>query len=263
MNIRSRKASRQFGFAASAITALGLVAAAPVQSAVAESSHAPVAFVSNGTLIVAGTDGNDTIKIGLDVDPGTLLVDVGPGRAALAFDRDTFNAIRVFLGDGDDTFAVEARGGDFVDEALTVLGGRGNDLITGGAGDDVLNGGSGDDTILGSAGTDTIFGGRGADTIDGGRGTDTEILGRGNDVAVWDPGEGNDIIAGDRGHDVLEFNGAAANENFAVSADGAHAILTRDLGSIRMDTVGVEQFALATLGGADTVSVNDLQQTEL
>src|SRR5262249_21251722 len=50
---------------------------------------------------------------------------------------------------------------------------------------------------------------------------------------------------------------------FAVAADGNHVRLTRDVGNIAMDLVGVEGVNLNTLGGGDTVTVNDLSTTDL
>ncbi|HMC70754.1 MAG TPA: hypothetical protein VKJ07_16470, partial [Mycobacteriales bacterium] len=135
--------------------------------------------------------------------------------------------------------------GQFNDRALTVRGGKG------------------DDTIRGSNGNDIIRAGPGDDSIDGGRGADTEFLGPGNDSALWLPGEGSDVIEGAGGHDTLTFIGNGANENFALTANGSHAVLTRDVGTITMDTEGVEALNLATLGGTDTVNVGDLSGTHL
>ena len=50
------------------------------------------------------------------------------------------------------------------DEAETILGRGGNDLLYGLAGDDVLGGGHGRDTLYGGAGNDTLDGGLGSDT---------------------------------------------------------------------------------------------------
>jgi len=259
MNVHSTKRARQLGLSGAAMTALGL-AILPAQSAAADVAHAPTAFVKDGTLNVVGTEGSDEIALGLAADPATLRVELGAGRSS-SFDRSAFSAIRVFLGSGNDTFSADR--GDFHEDTLTVDGGAGSDTITGSAGDDLLVGGPGNDAILGGAGTDTILGGNGADTVDGGRGTDTEILGNGDDVAVWDPGEGSDDVVGGHGHDVLVFHGAAVDEHMALAAEGSHAVLTRSPGSVRMDTVGVEQFQVAALGGADSITVGDLQGTDL
>lgn len=58
-------------------------------------------------------------------------------------------------------------------------------------------------------------------------------MGAGNDTFTWDPG------------------------------DGSHLKFTRDVASITMDTVGVEQVDFNALGGADVVTVNDLTGTDI
>jgi Ca2+-binding RTX toxin-like protein len=261
MKMRTLNRRQQLAVAASAVTAVGVAVVAPTQAAVARPSSTASAAVINHRLVITGTNGADNIQIALGADPQTLLVDLGQQTAELTFDRATFSSIAAFLGSGDDAFTVAARGD--VTEPIFVAGGNGNDTISGGSGDDILVGGNGDDTILGGAGTDTIFGGRGHDTVDGGSGTDTEILGRGNDVAAWNPGEGNDVIYGGRGHDTLQFNGSDGNEKFDVSANGTRALLTRDIGNIRMDMDSVEALDLHALGGADQVTLHDLHQTDL
>ena len=62
-------------------------------------------------------------------------------------------------------------------------------------------------------------------------------------------------------HDTLQFNGANVNENIDLSANGSRLRLTRDVGNITMDVNGVEQVNVVALGGADTITVNDLSHT--
>ena len=259
MHVKKRR--QRVAVAASAITAFGIAVALPGQ-ATADQTRTASAAVDNHTLFVRGTNSSDNIEVGVGSNPGTLEVAFGQNSAPLVFDRADFSSIAVLLGAGDDHFTVATRGGD-ITEPMFVDGGNGDDTITGGAGNDIIAGGNGDDTIHGGAGSDVIFGGSGNDTVDGGRGTDTEILGRGDDVAAWDPGEGNDAISGGRGHDTLVFNGSNGNEKFDVSANGTRALLTRDVGTIRMDLSGVEGLNLATLGGSDQVTLHDLRGTGL
>src|SRR5262249_46575774 len=103
----------------------------------------------------------------------------------------------------------------------------------------------------------------GNDTVFGGQGNDTALLGAGDDTFVWNPGDGSDIVEGQAGNDTLAFNGANINENIAISANGPRALLTRDVASIVMDLNGVENIDLRTLGGSDTVTVNDLSGTNV
>ena len=58
--------------------------------------------------------------------------------------------------------------------------------------------------------------------------------------------------------DTLVFNGSDVAETFDVSANGRRVRFTRDVGNITMDLDGVEEIDLNALGGADTVTVNDL-----
>ena len=59
------------------------------------------------------------------------------------------------------------------------------------------------------------------------------------------------------------FNGSDANENFEASANGARLRFTRNVGNIVMDLNDVEAIDLNALGGADTITVNDLSGTDV
>jgi Ca2+-binding RTX toxin-like protein len=163
---------------------------------------------------------------------------------------------------------VTLAGAEGANDRLFVDGGNGNDVISaaGLAAGSVrltIDGGAGNDTIAGSQGDDTLIGGDGNDIIAGGRGNDTAQLGNGNDTFIWNPGDGSDTVDGGAGADTLVFNGANVNENISISANGTRATLFRDVANITMDMVGIENIQLATLGGADTVTVNDLSGTDV
>ncbi len=174
---------------------------------------------------------------------------------------------------GNDKISIASSGSSIVVNGLaaqvTIAGAEGaNDslVINGLAGDDVIdasrlhagqvnltiNGGDGNDQIIGSAGNDTVI---------GGRGNDTALLGAGDDTFVWNPGDGSDTVEGQGGFDTLQFNGSNANENMELSANGSRARLFRDVGNVTMDLNSVERVNLVTLGGADTVTVDDLSGT--
>lgn len=106
--------------------------------------------------------------------------------------------------------------------------------------------------------TDTI-----PTVLDGGRGNDTGIMGAGDDRFVWDPGDGNDTIEGQDGSDRMLFNGANVSENFDVSANGGRVRFVRNVANITMDLDNVERVDTNALGGADTLTVNDLSGTDL
>ena len=125
-----------------------------------------------------------------------------------------------------------------------------------------IDGGDGDDVIIGSAGADFLIGGNDNDTVTGGRGDDVALLGAGDDTFTWNPGDGNDTVEGQAGFDTLFFNGANIAETIDIAANGGRVRLTRDVANIVMDLNEVEKIALKTLGGADTVTVNDLSGTD-
>jgi Ca2+-binding RTX toxin-like protein len=114
------------------------------------------------------------------------------------------------------------------------------------------DGGDGNDILIGSQGNDLII---------GGRGNDIAFMGAGDDTFVWNPGDGSDVVEGQGGHDTLQFNGSNANENIDLSANGSRLRLFRDVGNVTMDVNGVEQINVVALGGADTITVNDLSGT--
>ena len=153
-------------------------------------------------------------------------------------------------------------------DKLEVRGLGGNDGISAaaleaGAIDLTLDGGAGDDTLPGGRGVELLLGGDGNDVADGNGGNDVALLGTGHDTFVWDPGDGSDTVEGQTGRDTLRFNGSNGNERFDVSPNGERLRFFRDLGNITMDTNDVETVDLRALGGADTVTVNDLTGTDV
>ena len=57
-------------------------------------------------------------------------------------------------------------------------------------------------------------------------------MGAGDDVFIWDPGDGNDTIEGQDGHDTMLFNGAGGAELFDVSANGGRVRFFRNVANI-------------------------------
>jgi Ca2+-binding RTX toxin-like protein len=144
-------------------------------------------------------------------------------------------------------------------DQLIVNGGAGNDLIDASA----VVAGSVSLTLNGGIGNDTIIGSQGDDLVIGGFGNDVALLGAGNDTFVWNPGDGSDTVEGQGGFDTLVFNGANINENIDISANGGRVRFSRDVATITMDLNGVEGIQLNALGGADTITVNDLTGTNV
>ncbi len=108
-----------------------------------------------------------------------------------------------------------------------------------------------------------MTGGSGNDTVSGGDGDDTARLGTGNDRFTWNPGDDNDVVEGEAGADVLDFNGSAAAETIDVSANGPRVRFLRNIANVVTDLGGVERIELDALGGSDTVVAGDTAGTEL
>jgi Ca2+-binding RTX toxin-like protein len=125
------------------------------------------------------------------------------------------------------------------------------------------DGGSGADTIAGSQGIDKALGGPGNDSVDGNAGNDLALLGAGDDTFVWDPGDGSDTVEGQIGTDTMRFNGANIAERIGLSANGRRLSLFRDVGTVTMDTNGVERVDVNALNGPDLVAVDDLSGTDV
>ncbi len=126
-----------------------------------------------------------------------------------------------------------------------------------------VDGGAGNDTLLGGNGLDLMLGGDGNDFVDGQQGNDVAFLGAGDDTFQWDPGDGSDVVEGQDGNDEMLFNGSNGDEIFEASANGGRVLFTRNLGSIVMDLDDIEVIDLHSLGGRDTLTVNDLSGTDV
>jgi Ca2+-binding RTX toxin-like protein len=240
----TRIRARTLGLGAAAALAVGLFSAAPALTTSASAAE-PVgsASIVNGTLVITGTNGPDVVDLGADATAAQVVFDNDVANAQ-HFPLADFNTISVSLGNGDDQF--KEASAVLANKALTVDGGNGNDTID-----------SGD-------GADTIFGGNGNDTVDAGRGNDTVDLGNGDDTFVWTPGEGSDTVEGGNGQgDVMDFVGANVNETMSLSANGPRAVFLRDIGNIRMDMNDIETFRLEALGGADHITVGNLEGTSI
>lgn len=257
MHLQNRL-TMSLGLAAAAATTMAVVGAAPAEASVPPAS----AVVANDVLNILGTSDADTISLNFAGDPGSVTVDLGNGTTQ-RFDRATFHSATVVLDAGDDRVTTLSGGSAVTDVPLRIDGGAGDDRANGSAANDTLSGGNGDDTLLGGAGVDVLFGDRGDDFVNGNVGADTEFLGSGDDTAGWIPGEGNDAVIGESGFDTLAFDGSDGDEIMSLSANGSHAVFLRNLGTIRMDLDGVERLDLATFGGVDLVTVNDLTGTDL
>ena len=115
----------------------------------------------DGTDLMEGGDGIDTVEVngGNGAESFTLTANGTRVRfdrvtpAPFSLDIGTTENLVVNMNGGDDTFT--AGNGLATLIKLTVDGGAGNDTITGGDGDDMLLGGDGNDLINGGRGNDT------------------------------------------------------------------------------------------------------------
>jgi Ca2+-binding RTX toxin-like protein len=191
-----------------------------------------------GTLRIVGNSASD--KLVLAPTPDSVVLDVGDdGTADFTFARSAFNSVQVEAGGGADE--VRILNASVPLPAVSVDGGAGND------------------TLLGGNGGEQFFGGSGNDFVDGNIGADSARLGPGNDTFQWDPGDGSDAVDGEAGSDSLAFNGSNIGEKIELASNGGTgARLTRDIAAITMDLQGVEDVNVRALGGADTVTVDDL-----
>jgi Ca2+-binding RTX toxin-like protein len=268
-NLISRTGSLAGRSTTLAVFAAALVVAVAAAAGLATQANAAPAVKANlkdGGLTIKGTNAADAIALRLSaVQRGVLQVDVGDdGTADFEFDTADLAAIIVKAGNGDDTVRIDEGNGVFSDTIPTTLsGGNGNDSLTGGSGGGTLDGGNGNDKLAGGNGDETLFGDNGNDSIDGNKGADTGVLGKGDDTFIWDPGDGSDVVEGQKGHDTMVFNGAGAAEHFTLRAIGHRLEFFRDVGNITMDTDGVERVDANTLGGADVVTLGDLSGTDV
>lgn len=149
------------------------------------------AALSGRTLIVTGTNKNDSISLSNPTANGEVIATANGNVVGLfntaQFDNvilrglngnDTINGSslpeRIEGGNGNDSLLGDG-GNDTVDGEAggdVIKGGDGNDSLEGGNGPDHLDGDNGDDTIHGNNGKDRLFGGSGDDRLFGGRGAD-------------------------------------------------------------------------------------------
>jgi Ca2+-binding RTX toxin-like protein len=97
--------------------------------------------------------------------------------------------------------------------------------------------------------------------LDGGFSSDTVIGTPFDDTIAWNPGGGSDTIDGGGGFDELLFTGSNANEVITVKPIGEGFEVTRDIATVDVVALHVEDLALSTLGGTDTVRTQPLLVT--
>jgi hypothetical protein len=147
--------------------------------------------LSNGTLMVNGTSGDDQIVISRDpVTAGVLRVAVN--KSVNTVDEIQVKKITINGLEGNDNILMDQSLGKIA-IPIYAVGGLGNDTITGGYGGDYLQGGPGNDMLRGNAGKDLLDGGAGDDQLYGAGGIDALIGGSGKD-ALYTGGDSRDSV---------------------------------------------------------------------
>jgi Ca2+-binding RTX toxin-like protein len=162
-------------------------------------------------LTVAGTSGDDTIRLG---QSGVNLNADSDRDISFA---QVPNEVTIYGGSGVNTLSAKGGFGSgtiYVGKAViingdgggVVQGGSGNDELNGGAGQDQIEGQNGDDTINGGAGNDNLLGQGGNDTITGGPGADEFLGATGNDTMHAEDDEADTSINGGSDVDTAYFD---------------------------------------------------------
>ena len=237
-----------------------------------------------GTIALLSLDGRDradTITVGPDTAPATIVGGAGEDRLTGGTANDTLtgaaDADRLDGGAGTDTL-----NGDSGDDAL--VGGPGPDVLNGGTGVDLadysartsgvtvniegtandgepleadnvkvdvenVTGGSGNDALLGGAPANLLIGGDGDDTLDGEAGID-----------VLDGGAGADILAGGLAIDTVTYAGRStpvtmtidgvANDGAVGELDNVKVDVETVIGGTGNDDLAGSPLADTLFGGA-------------
>jgi len=120
-----------------------------------------------------------------------------------------------------------------------VYGADGDDTLSGGDGDDRVYGQNGNDTVFGDAGDDRIYGDAGDDILDGGEGKDYIYGGDGNDTLRGGTGTG-DVLYGNAGNDTYLFGLGDGNTTISnIDSDGDRSDVLQFLEGITADDVSV------------------------
>jgi Ca2+-binding RTX toxin-like protein len=221
-------------------------------------------FFRNPGNITMNTHGVETVDFNALGGSDSVSVHDLARTGVSAVNVDLAGALGGTAGDGQaDRVAVDATKGD---DVVNVAGDASGVSVTGQAAHVSVQHADPSDNldVAGLDGSDSISAtglaaGTISATLDGGSGNDRIAGGPG--VETLTPGDGSDTIEGQDGKDTMVFNGAAANEQVTLSANAGRLTFFRNPGNITMDTHGVENVDFNALGGADTVTVNDLTGT--
>lgn len=178
------------------------------------------------------------------------------GKAQLAVSYEVSGTTTLI----DLEFGVRVRG-DLNDNVLTggiaddIIHGRdGDDTINAGDGDDQVTGGGGADVLNGEAGDDLLLGRKGDDTLNGGKGNDELIGGAGDDTFVFALGDGEDLLRGFGGGDVIDLSATGLTASDVTITHNGGRSYTLDYGA-QGDSIDVLVRAAETLTTDDLIFV--------
>ncbi|HEX8912893.1 MAG TPA: hypothetical protein VF796_11075 [Humisphaera sp.] len=228
-----------------------------------ESRRLMDATLTDGELVVTGTEAKDAIVVSLAADDAATLV-VTVNKVQSSFPLDEVEHVTINTLGGNDKVLVSEKAGAIY-KGVTVDAGAGNDSVTTGSGNDVLLGGGGNDALAGGDGDDFLYGGDGNDKLtggdaidylDGGAGKDALTGGTGDDTLLGgdgkdklsagdgddnvDGGTGKDAITTGAGEDDIAEDPTATKEvkdRSAADADYALAALTDDVAALHETVV--------------------------
>ncbi|HTW93682.1 MAG TPA: FG-GAP-like repeat-containing protein, partial [Tepidisphaeraceae bacterium] len=190
------------------------------------------------TMNVLGEDGNDSISIGPGIDGGIVAGGVSTTDPGTGADT-------VIAGNNETVY------GGAAGDSMT-SGDSTNVSLVGNVGADTLVAGEFNVTMLGGAGGDSLMGGPGLDLLLGGGGPDTIVAGIGNNTLVG--GAGADSLTGGTGSDLLS-GGAGPDTLVAIPANTLTANASTLLGGLGNDSmvfVGIDWVVGG--GGNDTLA---------
>jgi len=215
-------------------------------------------------IVVGDMSGTDLEEIGIDL-AGFVDGNEGDGAIDSVTISGTNGDDAIDVVSADETVAITGLQADVsidhaeADDQLVVNGLDGDDVIN--ASD--LNAGQMALTINGGRGDDILLGSQGDDSFNGGDGDDTALMGDGDDTFVWNPGDDNDTLEGQGGFDTMLFNGANIAEEIDISANGKQVVFFRNIATVTMDLDDVERIDFRALDSADKIVVNDLSGTDV
>jgi len=184
--------------------------------------------------VLDGQGGNDLLSVGI----GNHTIIGGSGNDSLWFSENGFPETGITVSLALQGVAQATGNGSWTLTGIENLTGSvSNDTLTGDGNANILGGGAGNDTLIGGAGDDVLYGDGGI-AIDGHdvitTFTDVATIvpdGIGSDVAMMPGLDGDDILEGGLGNDLINGGGGTDTASYAHASGGVTVTLTATGGS--------------------------------